>query len=74
MSKESRNLGVLNSSFSIIHLRQHLILPPSAQSYSQQVIHYRGRLEADDPIVVVFRDPAQDGIAVSLKNKHKKSS
>lgn len=53
---------------SITHLWQHLILPPPAQSYSQQVVHHRGRLQADDTIVIVFRNPAEDSITVSLEH------
>lgn len=49
------------------YLREHLILPPPAQSYRQQVVHHGGRLQADDPIVVVLGNPAQDRIAISLK-------
>lgn len=55
----------------ITHLWQHLILPSPAQSYSQQVVHHRGRLQADDTIIVVFRNPAQDSITVSLKHTQK---
>lgn len=55
----------------ITHLWQHLILPSPAQSYSQQVVHHRGRLQADDTIIVVFRNPAQDSITVSLKHTEK---
>lgn len=53
----------------MFHLWQHLILPPSAQSYSQQVVHHRGRLKADDSVIVVLRNSAQDGVTVSL-NTH----
>lgn len=52
----------------ITHLWQHLVLPSPAQSYSQQVVHHRGRLQADDTIVVVFRNSAQDCVTVSLKH------
>lgn len=55
----------------ITHLWQHLILPSPAQSYSQQVVHHRGRLQADYTIIVVFRNPAQDSITVSLKYTEK---
>lgn len=53
----------------VTHLWQHLVLTPPTQRYSQQVIHHRGRLQADDAIVVVFRNPAQDGVSVGLKNE-----
>lgn len=52
----------------ITHLWQHLVLASPAQSYSQQVVHHRGRLQADDAIIVVFRNSAQDSVTIGLKH------
>lgn len=51
-------------------LWQHLVLASPAQSYGQQVVHHRSRLQTDDPVIVMFGNPAQDSITVGLKNTH----
>lgn len=51
------------------HLRQHLVLAPPAQRDGQKVVHHRGRLQADDAVVVVLGNPAEDGVSVGLDER-----